>query len=109
MLVKCYSITGQKTFFLMRDFSVQVPEGFEKGVHMTRAEVEQNIRLMAALKMFELGKLSSGKAAQLAGLSRVEFLETCGRYQVGVFNYAPNEVVEEIEKDLDTLRQVLPE
>jgi predicted HTH domain antitoxin len=42
---------------------------------------------MAALKMFELGKISSGKAAELAGMLRVEFLETCGRYRVSVFNY----------------------
>ena len=31
--------------------------------------MEQHIRLMAALKMFELGKVSSGKAAKLAGIS----------------------------------------
>jgi predicted HTH domain antitoxin len=42
---------------------------------------------MAALKLFELGKISSGKAAELAGMSRVEFLEVCGRYRVSVFNY----------------------
>ena len=47
--------------------------------------MEQHIRLMAALKMFELGKVSSGKAAELAGMSRVEFIETCGRYRVSVF------------------------
>jgi predicted HTH domain antitoxin len=28
---------------------------------------------MAALKMFELGKISSGKAAELAGMSRSDF------------------------------------
>jgi len=35
--------------------------------------MEQHIRLMAALKMFELGKISSGKAAELAGMSRLAF------------------------------------
>ena len=93
----------------MSEFSIQIPDGFETGVRMTHAEVEQNIRLMAALKMFELGKLSSGKAAQLAGLSRVEFLEACGRYDVSVYNYAPDEAAAEVEKDLETLHQVLPE
>jgi predicted HTH domain antitoxin len=37
--------------------------------------MEQHLRLMAALKMFELGKISSGKAAELAGMSRVEFFQ----------------------------------
>jgi len=30
--------------------------------------------MLGAVKLFELGKLSSGRAAQLAGLSRAEFL-----------------------------------
>jgi predicted HTH domain antitoxin len=61
---------------------------------------------MAALKMFELGKVSSGKAAQLAGMSRVEFLETCGRYRVSVFNYSQEEVEREIREDEQTIRKL---
>ncbi|MBM3861926.1 MAG: hypothetical protein FJ395_20065 [Verrucomicrobia bacterium] len=37
------------------------------------------------MKLFEPGKLSSGRAAQLAGLSRVEFLEAARRYRVRAF------------------------
>jgi len=61
--------------------------------------MEQHIRLMAALKMFELGKISSGKAAQLAGMSRVEFFETCGRYRVSIINYPPDQLEEELKQD----------
>ncbi|MBM4050519.1 MAG: UPF0175 family protein, partial [Planctomycetes bacterium] len=64
------------------------------------------IRLMAALKMFELGKLSSGKAAELAGMSRIEFLEMCGRYRVSVFNYPLDELEAELKADLETARKV---
>jgi predicted HTH domain antitoxin len=56
---------------------------------------------MAALKMFELGKLSSGKAAELAGLSRVGFLDACARYKVSVFNYSADELETEIRQDLE--------
>ncbi len=52
---------------------------------------------MAALKMFELGKLSSGKAAELAGVSRVEFFELCGRYQVPIVSYDEGELQDEVE------------
>jgi predicted HTH domain antitoxin len=38
--------------------------------------------MAAAVKLFEMGKLSSGRAAQLAGMSRAEFLLALGRYQV---------------------------
>ncbi len=82
------------------ELKIKYPSGFERAVHLSKAEMEQHIRLMAALKMFELGKVSSGKAAELAGMSRVEFLETCGRYRVSVFNYPPEELKKEIKKDL---------
>ncbi len=82
------------------ELKIKYPSGFERAVHLSKAEMEQHIRLMAALKMFELGKVSSGKAAELAGMSRVEFLETCGRYRVSVFNYPPEELEVEIKKDL---------
>ena len=85
------------------ELKIKYPAGFEYAVHMTKDEIEQHIRLMAALKMFEPGKISSGKAADLAGMSRVEFFETCGRYRVSIFNYPPEEIEQEIKSDLKTL------
>lgn len=43
------------------------------------------LRILAAVKLFELGRLSSGRAAELAGMSRVEFLLTLERYKVFPF------------------------
>ena len=40
----------------------------------TREEFEEEARYLLALKLYELGKISSGKAAKMAGLSRIEFL-----------------------------------
>lgn len=36
--------------------------------------------VLAAVKLYELGRLSSGRAAELAGMSRVEFMMNLGRY-----------------------------
>jgi len=88
------------------ELKIKYPAGLENVVHVTKGELEQQLRLMAGLKMFELGKLSSGKAAELAGMSRVEFLEACGRYHVSIFNYPPEEVAEELEQDLNTLKEM---
>ena len=85
--------------------TLEYPEDLELAVQTTPEEFEAQVRLMAALKMFELGKLSSGKAAQLAGLSRVEFFEMCGRYRVPVFNYSPEELEAELETDLEAARR----
>lgn len=51
--------------------------------------------------MFELGQISSGKAAEFAGMSRVDFLHTCGRYRVSVFNYPPEEAEAELRRELE--------
>jgi len=40
------------------------------------------LQALAAIKLYELGRLSSGRAAELAGMPRVEFLLTLGRYKV---------------------------
>ena len=53
----------------MKTLTVPYPQDFELAVSTTTEELEAQVRLMAALKMFELGKLSSGKAAELAGMS----------------------------------------
>ena len=83
--------------------TIDYPEGLEKALSTTRQEVEAQIRLMAALKMFELGKLSSGMAARLAGTTRVEFLDMCGRYRVSIINYMPEDIDAELEQDLSAL------
>ena len=88
------------------ELKIRYPSGFEQAVHMTKGELEYHIRLMAALKMFELGKVSSGKAAELAGMSRIEFLETCGRYKISLFNCPPGEVTEELKGDLEVSRNL---
>ena len=89
------------------ELTIKYPSGFENAVHLSKEEMEQHIRLMAALKMFELGKVSSGKAAELAGMSRVEFIETCGRYHVSVFNYTPEELEKEINLDLASAKGLI--
>jgi predicted HTH domain antitoxin len=47
------------------------------------------------------GKISKGKAAELLGISLWELPELISQYQIPWFSYSP----EELEKDLETLRQ----
>ena len=89
----------------MKQLTLEYPDDLELAVQTTPEEIQAQIRLMAALKMFELGKLASGKAAELAGLSRVEFFEACGRYQVSLFNYPPEELEAELQSDTRASRE----
>jgi predicted HTH domain antitoxin len=53
------------------------------------------LRMLAAVKLFEMKKLSSGAAARLAGISRVEFLLRLGKYGVPVFDMTEEELERE--------------
>ncbi len=57
----------------------------------------REMRVLAAVKLYELGRLSSGRAAELAGMPRIEFLLNLGRYKVCPF--------EAELADLETLAQ----
>lgn len=87
----------------MTQVTLEYPQDLELAVQTTPEELGAQIRLMAALKMFELGKLSLGKAAELAGLSRVEFIEQCSLYRVSVFN--ADDVEAELQADLKAVRK----
>jgi predicted HTH domain antitoxin len=65
-----------------RQIVVDVPEKVLLGEKMDEAEFARELRTLAAVKLYELGRLSSGRAAELAGMERVEFLLSLGRYKV---------------------------
>ena len=64
---------------------LNIPDEVFASLKETPEALAQEVRVAAAVKLYELGKLSSGRAAQLAGMPRVEFLMVLGRYQVSPF------------------------
>jgi predicted HTH domain antitoxin len=65
--------------------SFQVPEESLISLKEQPESFARELQMLAAVKLYELGRLSSGRAAQLAGVTRVEFLMALGRYQVSPF------------------------
>lgn len=55
------------------------------------------LRLAAAVKWYELGMVSQSKAAEIAGLSRSDFIAALTRYHVSPFQYGANEMIREVE------------
>ena len=70
----------------MKPLVVEYPEELPGLLKMTEEQFAVEVRFLAAAKLFELGKLSSGKAAAMAGLGRVEFLHTLGGYGFHAIN-----------------------
>jgi len=74
--------------------SIKIPEimtqfGFSK------EEVQNHIEEWLVLSLFTQERISSGKAAQLLNISRIEFLKLLQRYHINYFNYTDEELSEE--------------
>lgn len=62
---------------------------------MQERELAREMLRLSIVKLYELGKLSSGTAARLLGLTRVTFLELVSDYQVSIMG---NPTLEELQK-----------
>ena len=80
----------------MEKLTLEIPEEVLISLKESPQEFSKSILMLSAVKLYEMGKLSSGRAAQLAGLSRVEFLQSLSRYNVPVFDLS----TEELGRDL---------
>ena len=58
-------------------------------------EIGETLRMAAAVKLFELGRISSGVAARLAGVPRVVFLSRLAEYGVDTFRLTEEQLQRE--------------
>jgi predicted HTH domain antitoxin len=65
-----------------RQITINVPEKVLLAGKLDEAAFARELPILAAVKLYELGRLSSGRAAELAGMTRVEFLLALERYHV---------------------------
>jgi predicted HTH domain antitoxin len=80
----------------MREITITIPDESLAAVAQTPEAAGSELRMLAAVKLFELKKLSSGAAARLAGISRVEFLSRLGDYGAATFQQTEEELQHEI-------------
>ncbi len=64
---------------------------------MSDSVLKHEARLAMAVKLFETGKLTSGQAARLAAIPRVDFLYELGRFGVSPIQMEPDELEEDVE------------
>ena len=84
----------------MTQLQFEMPESALATMHQAPREFAQEMRIAAAVKWYELGRFSQGRAAEVAGLTRAGFIDALSRYKVSSFQYTADDLAEEL-RDAD--------
>jgi hypothetical protein len=80
----------------MKQVVIEYPEGLPGLLKLSEKQFAAEIRFLAAAKLFEMGKLSSGKAAEMAGIGRVAFLHKLDPYGFPAINLDDEQIDAEL-------------
>ena len=78
--------------------TVQVPDALLEGLAESPEAIGQEIRLTAAVHLYSRGLISQGKGAEIAGVSRWEFIQALGRAEVPACQVTSEELQKEVER-----------
>ena len=93
-----FCIFVKKQWYMNDVINIEYPKSLANTLKLRGKEFEDEMKTSSLVKLFELGRVSSGTAAKVLGLSRLEFLDLLVKYKVSVFGqYDPDELREDIE------------
>jgi predicted HTH domain antitoxin len=80
---------------IMCQITITLPDETLASLHVSPEGMAEELRMAAAVKLFELERLSSGAAATLAGVPRTVFLSRLADYGVDTFRMTENDIQRE--------------
>ncbi|MFO7681071.1 MAG: UPF0175 family protein [Chloroflexota bacterium] len=80
----------------LKTYPVELPESAFSALRKAPNEFVQEMKFAAVVKWYEKGMISQDKAAEIAGLSRYDFLTLLARYEVSAMQYTPDLLAEEL-------------
>jgi predicted HTH domain antitoxin len=81
-----------------RVLTIPYPEELLLSLKENEAEFASQARLLLAVKLYELGKISTGMGARLAGMGRVEFMFSLKRFGLSPIGTEPNELAGDLAR-----------
>ena len=91
----------------MATVTVEVPDDAFSALRRSPKEFAREMRLAAAILWYHQGLVSQGKAAEIAGLKRREFLEALFHAKIEACQVDIDELKEEVERGLQARRERL--
>jgi predicted HTH domain antitoxin len=82
----------------MNSLTIEYPPEVLWALQQEPQEFEADARLLLAIKFYEIGRLSTGLAAKLAGVPRSAFIFMLGRYGLSPFGQTSDELEEDLAK-----------
>lgn len=76
--------------------SFELPRNIFSALRKDPAGFVREMRVAAAVKWYENRAISQSKAAEIAGLSRAEFINALNEFKVSAFQYNADEIVSEV-------------
>ena len=81
----------------MKAYTIELPESAFSVLRKAPSEFLQEMKYAAVVKWYETGTISQNKAAEIASLSRYEFLLLLARYNVSVIQYTEDVLEQELD------------
>ncbi len=81
-----------EAFVAMSQITLSIPDETLTALNLTQEEMGDEMRWAAAIKFYELGRLSSGAAAQFIGVPQPVFLSKLADFGVETFNLSEHEL-----------------
>jgi predicted HTH domain antitoxin len=75
------------------EISITLPRDILSAIKQDPAGFVQEMRLAAAVKWYEMERVSQAKAAEIAGVSRAAFLDALIDFGVSPFQYEADEII----------------
>ncbi|MGC9357774.1 MAG: UPF0175 family protein [Anaerolineae bacterium] len=83
--------------------ALELPRDLLGALEVPQTQMEARLRELIALELFREGRISSGKGAELLGISKLAFVQLLSQHGINYFTESP----EELEAEVTMLEQLL--